>query len=186
MKKTLIIVFSIILMFILSFYIGTKISSSEGSEVQEISEVKEGESELSTVTSGEEETISPNAFLTLKTYYNACDHTKEETTTIPTELVNLNKSEVQEKYRDWKLEKFNKNQIVLMKNESGICGEHYELKEKDGYIIVYNLDEHGEESLYMATKIAVEYLPQTDKHALEKGIYLYGKEDLNEILQDFE
>lgn len=184
MKKTFIIIFSIIIIFAISFYIGIQISSIENRNMQEIANREQKENVE--ITNSKDEKISPNATLTLKRYYSNCSHTKEETTTISDELVNMNQQELEEEYKEWQIEKFTKTEVVLIKNEKGICGEHYELKEKDGYIVVYNLDENENESLYMTTKIATEYLPQTDKHALQKGIYLYGKQELNEILQDFE
>lgn len=182
MKKLFIIIISLILAFVISFYIGIAVSEYNSSE--ELSEVEEKE-EVETANSDEEK-ISPNAMLILKKYYNECSHTKEETDTIPDELVNMSQKELEEKYKGWKIEKFSKDEVILIKNESGICKEHYELKEKDGYIVVYNLDEKGQESLYMTTNIPVEYLPETDKHALQKGIYVYGNQELNEMLQDFE
>lgn len=184
MKKLFIIMISLILAFIISFYIGIKISSANHQDIQEIAEVEEEQN--SEVISSEEEKISPNAMFTLKKHYNECSHTKEEKDTIPTELVNMSQKELEEKYEGWKIEKFSKDEVILIKNEIGICREHYELKEKDGYIVVYNLDENGEENMYMTTNIPVEYLPETDKHALQKGIYLYGNQELNEMLQDFE
>ena len=182
MKKLLIMIISLILAFIVSYYIGVIISdynsSKELSEVEKIEEVE--------IANSDEEKISPNAILILKKYYMECSHTQEETKTMPDKLVNMSKKDLEEEYEGWQLEKFSKNQVILIKNQSGICGEHYEVKEKDGYIVVYKLDEKGEENLYMTTTITIEYLPETDKHALKKGIYLYGNQELNEILQDFE
>lgn len=183
MKKILIIIFSIASMFAVSFYIGMKINWSNNSNEQEIADVGEEKSET---TSSEDEKISPNATLTLKIYYSKCSHTKEETETIPDEIVNMNKKEIEEKYQDWKVEKFSKDEVVLIKNEDKECGEHYILREENGYISVYSVNESQEENLYMTTNIPVEYLPQTDKHALSKGLYVYGEEELNQILQDFE
>ncbi len=64
--------------------------------------------------------------------------------------------------------------------------EHYVLRDKNGYVEVYTVDNEGKEELYLTTEIATEYLPETDKIALKAGIHLYSKEGLNEILQDFE
>lgn len=183
MKKTLIIIFSIVSMFAISFYIGMSIDSPNNDDMQEIAQEEKEESKI---TSSDDEKISPNATLTLKIYYNKCSHTKEETETIPDEIVNMNKNEVEERYQDWKVERFSKDEVVLIKNDEGECGEHYILREENGYILVYSVNESEEENLYMTTNIPVEYLPETDKHALSKGLYVYGEEELNEILQDFE
>lgn len=181
MKKFLIYVFIIILIFIMSFYIGLKIDW-----INYEKDIEEEEIEKTDIANSEDEKISPNATVVFKTYYDKCSHTKEETETISDELVNMNKKEIVEKYAEWSIEKFSKDEIVLLKNKDEYCGEHYILKEKNGYIVVYNLDEKEEEKLYMTTSIPIEYLPQTDKHALSKGLYVYGNQELNEMLQDFE
>lgn len=184
MKKTWIIVISIILVFVISIYIGIKISSSQSNTGDDV-EI-EGVVDSLETTASEDEKISPNATLVLRTYYEKCTHTNEETETISSELVNINKEELQKKYPEWKIEKFEKDEIILKKTVDEWCKEHFVLKDEMGYIVVYSIGENGEENLYLNTNIATEYLPATDKHALQKGLYMYGKEELNELLQDFE
>ncbi len=64
--------------------------------------------------------------------------------------------------------------------------EHYILREVNKYVKVYILDDSDKEELYLSTDISTEYLPETDKKSLKKGIHVYNKSELNEILQDFE
>lgn len=183
MRKTWIIVISIILVFLVSIYIGIKISSSQGSvddvEIESITDSLE-------TTASEDEKISPNAILILRTYYEKCTHINEEIETISSELVNINKEELQQKYPECQIEKFEKDEVILKKTIDEWCEEHFVLKDENGYIVVYNIGENGEENIYLNTNITTEYLPETDKHALQKGLYMYGKEELNELLQDFE
>ena len=63
---------------------------------------------------------------------------------------------------------------------------HYILKEKDGVISVYYINDKNEEILYKVTDIAVEYLPEEDLKNLEQGIDVYGIQNLNLLLEDFE
>lgn len=78
------------------------------------------------------------------------------------------------------------NEIEQAVSEDEVTKEHYVLREVGRYIKVYSIDDNEKEELYLSTDIATEYLPETDKNSLKKGIHVYNKKDLNEILQDFE
>lgn len=183
MKKNWIFVICIILIFSISFYIGIKIISSQSNK-ENNTEINN--SEIMETTASEDEKISPNAILIIRTYYEKCTHLNEETDTISSELVNINKEELQQKYPECQIEKFEKDEIILKKTVDKWCEEHFILKDENGYIVVYCIEENGEENLYVNTNITTEYLPATDKQALSKGLYIYGEEELKVILQDFE
>lgn len=78
------------------------------------------------------------------------------------------------------------NEIEPAVSEEKIKKEHYVLREVGKYIKVYSIDDTEKEELYMTTSITTQYLPETDKLSLEEGIHVYSKNELNEILQDFE
>ena len=134
----------------------------------------------------EERKVSPNAMLVIKKYYKGCEHTTKEYTDVPKELVNLNEQEVLEYYKEWELKGFSNNEIVIYREEEGQCNEHYVLKELNGNIGIYVVDEKGIEKLKEETKISVEYLHETDKEKLIAGIQVIGNEELNAIIEDFE
>lgn len=138
------------------------------------------------VSSIEEEKISPNATLILKKHYEECDHIIKEYIKIPEEYVNLTKEELIEKQDDWEIESFSKDKIILIKQVDGLCNEHYVLKENNGTIVVYQVDENNNETLKEETGIAIEYLTESDRLRLEEGIRIYGNEELNSTLEDFE
>lgn len=128
MKKIIIYIISIILIFLLSVYIGSKLNSS-----------------------GKKEPVE--------------------------EVIEISKEQ----------EKDNKvNQIEQAISEEKTNKEHYVLKEVGKYVKVYSIDDNEKEELYLSTEISTEYLPETDKINLRKGIHVYSKKELNEILQDFE
>lgn len=137
-------------------------------------------------TNTNEEKISPNAALTLKRKYTKCGHTIKEYKNIPDDLVNLTKEELVKKYKEWDVEKFSNNEIILIKDVEGICNEHYILRQKDGVIAVFKIEENNKEVLEELTGITVEYLTENDKMEIEKGIKVYGKEELNSILENYE
>lgn len=141
--------------------------------------------ELVTTNSSEEKT-SPNCVLIFKTYYKKCEHITVKNKEIPEELVNKTREEVEEFYSDWKVVTYNDLQILLYKEEEGICNEHYIIKEKDGYIAIYTINENNKETLQEMTQILTAYLPEEDLIRLKEGIQIQGKENLNQALEDYE
>ena len=58
----------------------------------------------------------------------------------------------------------------------------YMVKEYKGKIAVF---EDGQNKPFRITDIAIKDLPKADKEFLEKGISVSGKEELNQILEDY-
>ena len=110
----------------------------------------------------------------------------EENVELPQELVNLTKEQVQEKYADWEVIGFEKGKITLYKEFDDVCGEHFKLKVEDGKIVVYKENNDGSEILYEKTNISSEYLTEADLLNMQDGLEIYGKEELNQVIEDFE
>lgn len=138
------------------------------------------------ISSIESEKISPNATLILKKHYEECDHIIKEYAKIPEEYVNLTKEELVEKQDGWEIESFSKDEIILIKQVSGLCNQHYVLRENNGTIVVYQIHQDNTETLKEETGIATEYLTENDRLRLEEGIRIYGDEELNSTLEDYE
>lgn len=137
-------------------------------------------------TSYAEVKASPNCLFEFKTYYKGCKHTTTKRENIPEELVNKTEIEMQDRYKDYKIEEFTANNIVLYQEKEGICEEHYLLKENNGYIAIYKIDNAGKEILKENTQIVTTYLPETDKQNLKNGIKIIGRENLSLTLEDYE
>ena len=189
MKKRAIFIF--ILIFTLFFVIGYSIQNSieqrstNDNTIREKNENTIIKEETIEVNSKEEKT-TPNTIMVLKKKYSTCGHVISSRASIPEEMVNLTKESVSEKYSEWEIEEFTTNQIVLMKAVDGFCNEHYLLIEEDESINLYILNEMGEKKLKKTIDIVIEYLPETDKITLKNGIMIYGKDNLNKILEDYE
>lgn len=158
--------------------VNESIVSSSESNIQNI--------ENTTPVVAEETKITPNTILTLKKYYKDCGHTIKDSAEVPDEMVNLTEQEVMQKYPSWKLDEFSKDEVILTRELESFCGEHYLLKEEEGKVLIYTVDGDGNKELLETTEIAFEYIPETDKIILKNGIYVYGKEELNKIREDFE
>lgn len=137
-------------------------------------------------TDSQEEKISPNCLLTLKKYYEECNHTINEYVDIPQDLVNGTEEDLKKEYPYWQVEKYSSNDIILYKEFNSNCGQHFVLREDNGKITVYKINENNEEEVYENTEISVEYLSETDKIKISEGIRVNGIEELNQLLEDFE
>ena len=139
-----------------------------------------------TTVSATEEKLASNAILILKKYYRECEHTINEYVELPQELVNMTEEEVQEQYSDWEVIGFEKGKLTLYKEFDDVCQEHYKLRLENGNVVVYIVNNDGTESLYEKTGISSEYLTETDLINMQDGLEIYGKEELNQIIEDFE
>ena len=137
-------------------------------------------------TSATEESISPNAVITKRIYYTACDHLTKETEEVPEDLVNKTEEDVENEFVGWEIEEFSPTEIVLYKEMSGNCGEHYFVQEHNGVIGIYTIDEYGVKTLKEDTEIMTQYLPEEDLQNLKAGVEIVGYTKLTEFLEDYE
>lgn len=185
MKKFL---FYSILIFIFSCLIGflyARIWKSNNEDIAKNSNIS-NEINLITETYSNEEKVSFNSSFALKKYYDGCGHIELNYAELPIELVNLSKEEIEELYSDWKVEEFNSNSVVLAQEKDCICNEHYVLKMSEEEVDIYHLEQNGDERLYKETDICKDYLTNEDISNLQNGIYIYGKENINSVIEDFE
>jgi len=135
--------------------------------------------------SGEEKT-SPSCIITLKVYYEKCEHLIETRKNIEETQVNLTEEELKKRFTDWEIQKFAPSEIVLYKEINEFCNEHFILKEEEGYIAIYKLDENNNAEFFQTTEICTEYLAEEDLNKIRNGIKIYTEKELNKTLEDFE
>lgn len=154
---------------------------------ESINKTYENEVENTIYTStNAEEKISPNALIIFEKYYKDCKHTIIKRENVESSMVNMTKEKFEKLYSDWKIVKFSNNEIELYKEFEGECGEHYLVKEKDGFISIYKIGSNGDEILLKDTEISTQYLPDIDVKKLKEGVKLTGKEELNSYIENFE
>lgn len=175
------------------FYRVTHIGALQNSveENTTVAKVKEEKNEIENKlellqTDANTEKTTPNTRMVLKKNYRECGHTINEYAQIPEEMVNKTQEEIELEYPEWKIEKFSSTQIELSKEVEGVCNEHYILRNKEGVVAIYKIDSQGKETLQETTAIATEYLTPDDLEKLESGICVYGEENLNAMIEDFE
>lgn len=137
-------------------------------------------------TNSNEEKTSPNCKLTMKRYYNECGHSIEEYASLNNELVNKTKDEIQQVYSAWTIDKFSNDEIIISRSFDSQCGEHYIVRDKDGKVAVYLLSGDGTETELQKTEISTEFLTEADKLELQNGISANGKQELNQVIENFE
>ena len=192
MNKRAIFIFVLVIIFVIFFYFGFKYQRDKDQEeiIKNDMVFDENENDIieneTLEAAAQEEKTTPNTVLVLKKYYTKCEHTITNKATIPEEMVNLTKEEIESKYKEWNLEKFSKDEIVLRKDFEEFCNEHYYLKEENGYVNIYSVDEEGKFTLKEENVLSCEYLTETDRIELKNGIQINTKEELNKILEDFE
>lgn len=193
MKKSIITTIIVIILFLLSIgcgYFGIK-NSKKNMKMQEYSkQVEEKENENTIIKTVEASTskvkIIPNTKLVIKKYYSKCNHSINAYVELPKEFINLGEEEFKEKYSEWKVQKFTTEEVILLKEIDGFCNEHYVLRDKDGMIAVFKINENGDEILSKISNISTEYLTQNDLLNIKNGIKIYGTEELNKTLEDYE
>ena len=191
-----IIIVGITLGFLTGLYL-YKINTIEGEEEKIIAETIEDEctaiaelndKELSNIiqTSKTKEKNSPNCKIILKVYYETCKHLIEARKNIEETQVNLTQEELKQKFPEWEIQKFTPNEIVLYKEANGFCNEHFLLKEEEGYITIYKIDENNNAEFFQTTEISTDYLAEEDLSKIRNGIKVYTQKELNKTLEDFE
>lgn len=163
-----------------------KVSEKITDECTEEYEEIERQAKLDIETNSSEEKISPNCLITLKRYYNECQHTINEYIDIPQNLVNGTEEDLKKEYPNWEIQKYSSNEIILYREFDSNCGQHFILKNDNGKITIYKINEEMQEEVYEKTEISVEYLTETDKVEIQNGIRVNGVEELNQLLENFE
>ena len=163
-----------------------KISEKIADECTEEYEELERQAKLDIETNSNEEKISPNCLITLKRYYNECQHTINEYIDVPQNLVNGTQEDLEKEYPNWEIQKYSSNEIILYREFDSNCGQHFILRNDNGKITIYKINEEMQEEVYEKTEISVEYLTETDKVEIQNGIRVNGVEELNQLLEDFE
>lgn len=132
-----------------------------------------------------EEKISPYAKLVIKKKFSKCNHTTVSIVDVPKELVNLPRKDLEEKYSGWEIEKFSSDEVILYREIAANCEDHFVLKEKDGNIAIYNETDEDEMNLIEMLSVNLDLLSEEDKNKLQEGIKIYGKDELNSLIEDY-
>lgn len=146
-----------------------------------------------------ETTVQPTTSYILKIYDMKTDTTKTEELNPPAYLVGLTREQVEEYLKsymsDLPLSEYNKGLIAY--ELIRFSADTIEIKKtynadflpfrfyvvvKEGFVVVYNSDL---KSVYSYTQIEAKSLPEEDRIALSKGIYINSLEELYSLLESY-
>lgn len=158
----------------------------EKASINRIEEVNSITNNTIIQTATQEEKTTPNTMITFETYYTKCGHNEIEKKKIESEDINKTEKQLKEKYDEYKISKFSIDEVKLYRERNQMCENHYIIKEKDGKIAIYNINDEGNETFKSDTEILTKYLPDEDIELLKKGIKANSEAQLNQILSDYE
>jgi len=159
---------------------------SQTSTHQEAEPPQSPKNEEELVDESQEVILIPEARLIFKTYYEECAHLIEVEKPLLKDLIGANRKKIEEKYPEWAVISFEKDLVELKKVEKGLCPEHYFIGIKDGYVTLFQGKPGTPNAkIIEKTDVSVDSLRQTDKLLLEKGIEVYGKEQLEKVREGF-
>lgn len=168
------------------FYKEGQVQDSNVSNRQLAEELKSNNENEAISTSAEEEKLSLNCTIIERQYFKGCDHLIKNIKDVPEELINSTKEQVEEKYNGWTLDSFSSNEVIVSQEKDGYCGQHYVIREHNGVLGIYTLNEDKTEEFKEDTEIATRYLPDEDIEKLKEGIKAIGDDQLHRVLGDFE
>lgn len=195
MKKYIVIalILALIAGFILGLYLYKLKTANEQIAFEteyrrlETKNVIENAENLLQETSSAKNKTTPNTKIIEKKYYNDCAHLGMTEKKIDEKLINKDESQFQIEYIGWEIQKFTPTEVIVYKEINDFCNEHYLVKEENGTVTVYALDKYGKEKeLVCNTEIQTKYLTENDVENLKTGVTVYGKKELNRLLQDYE
>ena len=131
--------------------------------------------------------VSINTKIIETTYYNKCNHQIDYTIKDIEKYVNMTKEDMQKEFKDWEIKEFDSDNVILYKEEDDFCNEHFLVKDEEGFVTIYTIDNEGKVlELLDKTEIATKYLATVDQDNLKKGMTIYTKQNLNKLIEDFE
>lgn len=122
--------------------------------------------------------ITPYTQLIIKKNYTKCGHNTIDSMSVPLELINFTKEELQAKYTGWTIEEFSEERVILSRKIESNCEDHFVIKEKDGKVFVYKELTTDKVNLIERIDLNLELLTEDDKENLKDGVRLYGEEEL--------
>lgn len=117
--------------------------------------------------------LSPYAMMTIEKKFLKCGHTTVEVIDLPNELINMTELEILEKFENWEVRSFSAKELSLYREINANCNDHFVIKEKDGFLAIYNEITKDTMNLKEVTDIDVSCLPSGEFKLLENGIHVY-------------
>lgn len=130
--------------------------------------------------------ITPSTKMIYEYYYKKDGITESFEDIPPYFLIDLTRTELENKFKDWNIKSFSQKEVVMQKVLNSESNQHYILSEYDGYIAIFYEKEINGTNLKDITSIHINSFPKEEQEKIKKGIKIKGDEELIKILQDYD
>jgi len=137
------------------------------------------------VSEGKTPKVSASTEMVYQYYYETEGQFIEESALPPYFLIGLTKEELVQKYSDWQIHSFTPERIVMSKSIRMEEPNNYVLGVDHGYIAIFYNNSSGETQLKETTETPITSLPQGEQEKLQRGIEVFGEDQLIRILEDY-
>jgi hypothetical protein len=192
MKKTIGIAAALLLSLVTSFFAGyyTTLRYVERNKVSQQNEnLLHEELAENTAKLPDLNVIGPNTEIVYRErYVKGVEYNRDVVEGATAEVVGMTKEEAEEYFKNkgYLVIDFSNERVLLVKDikdkwPSG-C---FVVKEKDGFVAIFEVDENGELKLVKVTELKVTDLPDTDREEVIKGKVYESLEDANELIEEY-
>ncbi|MBS3995324.1 MAG: hypothetical protein KGZ33_05965 [Alkaliphilus sp.] len=133
--------------------------------------------------------VTNNTKLILKTYYEKTRDTIIQERELPVMLIGKTLDELEDyllgNYGGWTIREINKDQVELYQVSNQISPNYYVIKDYNGYITIFQVDEDGNMKLINQTEIPVNSLSDVDMLKIQEGIVVKGLDGIHQLLEDY-
>jgi len=188
MKKKLVFYSFCLIVLIVCFNVGYFISlnkSTKGSLKSKDAKKSEESLTQSVNFDLQKQKLSPNAEVCYKQVYLVCGHNITSENTIDPKWVNMTREDLEKAVLGWKVIEFRRDYVLLEKNFSDLCLNHYIIKENGNEIVVSQKKLNGDTDILKRIELPLGHLSTEDINRLKAGIEIDSREELNQLLEDF-
>lgn len=179
---TLIIVFGLLLGYLSAQLFNNYNNIKESKKEEEIQKLAK--------VSSSEILLSEGALVIYNRVYLLCNEMISEQKSADETIIGKNKNELSEIFNEWNIVEFNTNQLLLEKSINSYSPQYYKIsvyKNDDiPMVAVYTYDIEGNEMIDSITDMPIDLVDDEEKAKIQKGIYVKGKEDLYDMLENYD
>lgn len=134
---------------------------------------------------GKQDKINSSTLMIYQYHDEVRNKVIEERVKAPYFLMDLTRDELQELYSDWQVSSFSSEKVVLRKKIDSKYSNQYVLGVYNGFVTIFSNNEEGYPEIKEITETPISSLPLEEQNKLEKGIEIYGEEELIRMLEDY-
>ncbi|MPW27054.1 hypothetical protein GC105_14815 [Alkalibaculum sp. M08DMB] len=185
------IILGVVLIVVLGLILGYLIADlySKYNRVNEITRSQEL-SEISEVSVSDIR-LEENATIVYSRIYLKCNELNQEQRVAEDSHLGKNKDELEKVFVGWNIVEFTPDKLILEKSIDSYSPQYYKISTYDNpdgekMVAVYTFDMEGVEVLHTVTSTPIALLHHNEIPKLEEGIFVKEKEELYDMLENYE